>query len=89
MMYGVEFETNPQIMDKEFIIPIGKAKIEREGKDITITAHAKMVGHSQLSGLVRKRAKKELEIDKQKLRKRIQDQEKKEAKLEDDKLTHS
>jgi pyruvate dehydrogenase E1 component beta subunit len=49
MMYGVEFETNPQIMDKEFIIPIGKAKIEREGKDITITAHAKMVGHSLLA----------------------------------------
>jgi pyruvate dehydrogenase E1 component beta subunit len=33
-------------MDKEFLIPIGKAKIERAGTDCTVTAHAKMVGHS-------------------------------------------
>jgi pyruvate dehydrogenase E1 component beta subunit len=46
MMYGVEFETNATIMDPEFLIPIGKAKIERAGTDCTITAHAKMVGHS-------------------------------------------
>lgn len=46
MMYGVEFEATPEIMGKDFLIPIGKAKIEREGADITITAHAKMVGHS-------------------------------------------
>ena len=46
MMYGVEFDTTPEIMGKDFLIPIGKAKIEREGTDITITAHAKMVGHS-------------------------------------------
>jgi len=46
MMYGVEFETNDRIMDKDFLIEIGKAHIEREGTDVTITAHAKMVGHS-------------------------------------------
>jgi len=46
MMYGVEFDVDPKIMDKEFLIPIGKAKIERVGTDVTITAHAKMVGHS-------------------------------------------
>lgn len=28
------------------MVPIGKAKIERQGTDVTITAHAKMVGHS-------------------------------------------
>ena len=33
-------------MDKEFLIPIGKAKVERTGTDVTITAHSKMVGHS-------------------------------------------
>lgn len=42
MMYGVEFDTNPTIMD----IPIGKAKVERVGKDVTIVACSKMVGHS-------------------------------------------
>ena len=46
MMYGVEFETTPEVMGKDFLIEIGKAKIEREGTDVTITAHAKMVGHS-------------------------------------------
>lgn len=46
MMYGVEFDTNPTIMDKDFLIPIGKAKVERVGKDVTIVAVSKMVGHS-------------------------------------------
>jgi len=46
MMYGVEFEATPEIMDPEFLIPIGKAKIERAGTDCTVTAHAKMAGHS-------------------------------------------
>lgn len=46
MMYGVEFDVDAKVMDKDFLIPIGKAKIERAGTDVTITAHAKMVGHS-------------------------------------------
>ncbi len=46
MMYGVEFDVDAAVMDKDFLIPIGKCKIERAGTDCTITAHAKMVGHS-------------------------------------------
>lgn len=46
MMYGVEFDLSAEAMDKDFCLPIGKAKIERHGTDITITAHAKMVGTS-------------------------------------------
>jgi pyruvate dehydrogenase E1 component beta subunit len=46
MMYGIEFDVDSKVMDKDFLIPIGKAKIERVGTDVTITAHAKMVGHS-------------------------------------------
>ena len=46
MMYGVEFDMTKEVMDKDFIIPIGKAKIERAGTDVTLTAHAKMVGVS-------------------------------------------
>jgi pyruvate dehydrogenase E1 component beta subunit len=46
MMYGVEFEMSDEVMDKDFLIEIGKAKIEKAGTDCTITAHAKMVGHS-------------------------------------------
>mmetsp|Transcript_3028 Transcript_3028/g.1995 ORF Transcript_3028/g.1995 Transcript_3028/m.1995 type:complete len:119 (-) Transcript_3028:477-833(-) len=46
MMYAVEFDMSDAVMDKDFLIPIGKAKVEREGTDVTLTAHAKMVGHS-------------------------------------------
>ena len=42
-------------MDKEFLIPIGRAKIMREGTDVTITAHAKMVGHSVQAAEILKR----------------------------------
>lgn len=46
MMYGVTFDVPDHVMDKDFLIPIGQAKIERPGKDVTITAHSKMVGFS-------------------------------------------
>jgi len=46
MMYGREFDVPANIMDPNFTIPIGKAKCERAGTDVTIVAHAKMVGHS-------------------------------------------
>ena len=41
MMYGNEFDL-PEIED--FVLPIGKAKIQKEGKDVTIVAHSRMVG---------------------------------------------
>ncbi len=43
IMYGQSFEV-PQ--DPDFILPIGKAKIERPGKDVTIVAFSIMVGHA-------------------------------------------
>ena len=46
MMYGVSFDVDERVMDKDFLIEIGKAKVEREGTDVTITAFSKMVGHS-------------------------------------------
>ena len=46
MMYGVSFDVPDSVMDKDFLIPIGKAKIQRPGTDVTITAHAKMVHKS-------------------------------------------
>jgi pyruvate dehydrogenase E1 component beta subunit len=41
MMYGIEFDV-PEVED--YIVPIGKAKVRREGTDVTITCHARMVG---------------------------------------------
>ncbi len=32
LMYGTEFELSAEAMSKDFVIPIGKAKIERTGK---------------------------------------------------------
>ena len=46
MMYNIEFDLSAEEMDPDFVLPIGKAKIERAGTDVTITAHAKMVGFS-------------------------------------------
>jgi pyruvate dehydrogenase E1 component beta subunit len=43
MLYGQEFEI-PDLPD--YVLPIGKARIRREGADVTITAHARMVGHA-------------------------------------------
>lgn len=44
MLYGETFPLSPQALDPNFTVPIGKAKIEREGKDITIVAFSRMVG---------------------------------------------
>jgi pyruvate dehydrogenase E1 component beta subunit len=41
MLYGQEFDV-PELDD--WLVPIGKAKIRREGKDVTISAHSRMVG---------------------------------------------
>jgi pyruvate dehydrogenase E1 component beta subunit len=41
MLYGHEFEI-PDVRD--WLVPIGKAKVRRQGGDVTITAHSRMVG---------------------------------------------
>jgi hypothetical protein len=46
MMYGVSFPMSQEAMSDNFLIPIGKCKVEREGSDVTIVAHSKMVTHS-------------------------------------------
>ena len=45
-MYGVSFPMSTEAMSDNFLLPIGKAKVEREGSDVTIVAHSKMVTHS-------------------------------------------
>lgn len=46
MMYGVSFDAPDHVLDKDFVLPLNKAKVEREGTDVTITAFSKMVGFS-------------------------------------------
>jgi pyruvate dehydrogenase E1 component beta subunit len=40
MLYGIEYDI-PEVED--WIVPIGKAKVRREGTDVTLTAHSRMV----------------------------------------------
>lgn len=41
VMYGQSFEVP---VDEDFVLPIGRAKVEREGTDVTIVAYSIMVG---------------------------------------------
>jgi pyruvate dehydrogenase E1 component beta subunit len=43
LMYGHSFEIPA---DEDFIVPIGKARVMREGSDVTIVAFSRMVGHA-------------------------------------------
>lgn len=45
LMYGVPFEVSEDIMSKDFVVPIGKAKVERHGTHITLVSHSRSVGH--------------------------------------------
>ncbi|KAK4488960.1 hypothetical protein RD792_004751 [Penstemon davidsonii] len=46
LLYGESFPVSAEVLDSSFCLPIGKAKIEREGKDVTITTFSKMVGYA-------------------------------------------
>lgn len=46
LLYGVSFPMSDEAQGKDFTIPIGKAKIEKEGKDVTVFAFSKLVGTS-------------------------------------------
>lgn len=43
MLYGTQFPVSDNVLDKEFILPIGKAKIQRPGKHVTIVAHSRPI----------------------------------------------
>ena len=43
LMYGQSFDTPTS---EDFVIPLGRARIEREGADVTIVAYSMMVGKS-------------------------------------------
>lgn len=43
MVYGVSYPVSDQVLDKDFVVQIGKAKIQRPGKHVTIVAHSRPV----------------------------------------------
>lgn len=46
LLYGTPFPMSDAAQKNDFVIPIGEAKVEREGTDITIVTFSRMVGHS-------------------------------------------
>lgn len=44
LMYGESFPVSDEALDKDFVVPFGKAKIEREGTDLSIFAFSRAVG---------------------------------------------
>ncbi|ROV99196.1 hypothetical protein VPNG_08204 [Cytospora leucostoma] len=46
LMYGVKFPMSAEAQRDDWVIPIGKAKIERPGKDLTIVTLSRTVGQS-------------------------------------------
>ncbi|ODV78991.1 pyruvate dehydrogenase E1 component [Suhomyces tanzawaensis NRRL Y-17324] len=41
--YGESFEISEEALSSDFVLPIGKANIEREGTDITLVSHSRSV----------------------------------------------
>ena len=46
LLYGKEFPLSDAAQSPDFVLPIGQAKVEKEGSDVTIVTFSKMVGHS-------------------------------------------
>ncbi|KAJ9118974.1 pyruvate dehydrogenase E1, beta subunit [Naganishia onofrii] len=46
LLYGVSFPLTAEELSDDFVLPIGKAKVEKEGSDITIVTHSKNVTHA-------------------------------------------
>jgi len=44
LMYGKEFSVEDAVMSKDFVLPIGKAKVERAGTQCTIVTFSRAVG---------------------------------------------
>lgn len=52
-----------EAQDEDFLLPIGKAKIERVGKDVTVVAHSRMVGLSlEAAGILKREDGIEVEV---------------------------
>ncbi|KAH7552771.1 hypothetical protein BM1_08722 [Bipolaris maydis] len=46
LLYGLSFPVSEEVQRDDFVIPFGKAKIERPGKDLTIVTLSRCVGQS-------------------------------------------
>ncbi|KAI5794443.1 pyruvate dehydrogenase E1 B-subunit [Peziza echinospora] len=49
LMYNVTFPMSPEAQGPDFLVPIGKAKVERVGKDITVVSLSRTVGQCMVA----------------------------------------
>ncbi|KAI1186529.1 pyruvate dehydrogenase E1 component beta subunit [Nemania serpens] len=49
LMYGVSFPMSEAAQKDDFVIPFGKAKIERQGKDLTLVSLSRTVGQCMVA----------------------------------------
>ena len=45
LMYGEAFPMSEEVLNPDYVYEIGKAKIEKEGDDVTIVSFSRGVGH--------------------------------------------
>jgi len=43
LLYGIPFDMSEEALNKDFVVPIGKAKIEKPGSHMTLVSHSKGV----------------------------------------------
>ncbi|XP_050450189.1 pyruvate dehydrogenase E1 component subunit beta, mitochondrial-like [Cataglyphis hispanica] len=46
ILYGIQYPMSDEALSKDFVLPIGKAKVERVGNHVTLVAHSKAVEES-------------------------------------------
>lgn len=46
LLYGTAFPMSDEAQRDDFVLPIGKAKVERQGSDVTIVTFSRMVGYA-------------------------------------------
>jgi len=43
ILYGMSFDIGPEVLDKDFTVPIGECKVEKEGSDVTLVSYSRGV----------------------------------------------
>ncbi|ORC89647.1 pyruvate dehydrogenase E1 beta subunit [Trypanosoma theileri] len=62
LLYGESFPLSPEALDKDFLIPFGRAKVEREGKHLTMISFSRGVEYCLKAAEVLAREGVEVEV---------------------------
>ena len=48
-LYGESFEVSDEVLDSDYLVPIGKAKIMRKGEHVTIVGYSRNVRYALIA----------------------------------------